>query len=141
MTAFPQPFLSEGILSGVALVLVVAAVLAVAVVLVSTLLAIKRTALRAEMVLMLLEREIRPMASQLNSLAEEVRTFSRQAGRDIERVAAAAQVVGRVTDGLGRLIGLAGTMGRVGQFVGVAAGVKKGLDVFIAKLLSWNRGH
>ena len=123
-------------MSGIALILIVLAVLAVAVVLVSTLLAVKRAALRAEMVLMLLEREIRPMASQLHSLTEEVRTFSRQAGRDIERVAQAAHTVGRVADGLGRLVGLAGTMGRVGQLVGAAAGVKKGLDVFITKLLS-----
>lgn len=122
-------------------ILIVLAVVAVAVVLVSTLLAIKRAALRAEMVLMLLEREIRPMASQLHSLTEEIQTFSRQAGRDIERVAQAAQVVGRVTEGFGRLVGLAGTMGRLGQIAGAAAGVKKGLDVFIAKLLSRNRGH
>jgi len=128
-------------LSGVAVILIVLAVVAVAVVTVSTLLAIKRAALRAEMVLMLLEREIPPMASQLHSLTEEVRTFSRQAGRDIERAAGAAQAVGRVAEGLGRLVGLAGTMGRVGQFVGVATGVKKGVDVFIAKLLSRNRGH
>lgn len=128
-------------MAGAASILIALAIVAVAVVLVSTLLAIKRTALRAEMVLMLLEREIRPMASQLHSLTEEVRTFSRQAGRDIERVAAAAQIVGRVTEGFGRLVGLAGTMGRVGQIVGAAAGVKKGLDVFITRLLSRNRGH
>ena len=128
-------------MSGVAFILIVLAALAVAVVLVSALLAVKRAALRAEMVLMLLEREIRPVASQIHSLTEEVRTFSRQAGRDIERVAAAAQTVGRLADGLGRLVGLAGTIGRVGQIVGAAAGVKKGLDVFIAKLLSRDRGH
>jgi hypothetical protein len=105
------------------------------------LLAIKRTALRAEMVLMLLEREIRPMATQLQSLTEELRTFSRQAGRDMERMAVAAQAVGQLSQRVGLLVGLAGTLGRVGQVVGAASGVKKGLDVFITKLLSRNRGH
>jgi uncharacterized protein YoxC len=125
----------------VAVILVALAVIAVAVVLVSTLLAIKRAALRAEMVLLLLEREIRPTTSQLHAVMEELRTFSHQAGRDIERVAATAQAVGRTTETIGRLVGLVGTMGRMGQIVGAASGVKKGLDVFIAKLLSRNRGH
>jgi uncharacterized protein YoxC len=117
------------------------AVAVVAAVLVPTLLAIKRAASRAETVLMLIEREIRPMANQLQWLAEELRNLSQRANRELERVGTVAESVDHLSQRIGRLIGLVGTVGRIGQIVGTATGVKKGLDVFIAKLLSRNRTH
>lgn len=125
----------------VTLIVIALAVVALTSALVSALLAIKRTAIRAEMVLMLLEREVRPVASQLHSLTEELRTLSRQAVSDMERVGTAAEAVGQLSERVGRLVGFAATMGRMGQIVGAASGVKKGLDVFITKLLSRDRGH
>ncbi|OGL05439.1 MAG: hypothetical protein A3I03_10375 [Candidatus Rokubacteria bacterium RIFCSPLOWO2_02_FULL_68_19] len=120
----------------------------VTVVLVPTLLALKRMALRAETVLMLLEREIRPTASQLQALAEELRGLSKHAAQEVERAGAVigrvdevatrvAQVVGFV----GGVTGFVGGFTRVGQLVGTATGVKKGLDVFIKKLISRNKKH
>lgn len=124
-----------------ALSLITLAVLAVAGALISMLLAIKRAALRAETVLGLLEQEIRPVASQLQALAEEFRGLSRQAGRELDRFGAAAGRVDDLSQRIGKLVALVGGLTRVGQFVGAATGVKKGLDVFITKLLSRNPGH
>ncbi|MBI4561533.1 MAG: hypothetical protein HY724_05765, partial [Candidatus Rokubacteria bacterium] len=73
--------------------------------------------------------------------AEELRALSRQAGRELERFGAAAERVDDLSHRISKLVGFVGGMARVGQFVGAATGVKKGLDVFIAKLLSKNRGH
>lgn len=123
------------------LLLITLSVLAVAVALISMLLAIKRLALRAEALLLLLEQEIRPMAGQLQSLVEDLRAFSRHAGRDLDRVGAAAARLDDVCARIGRLVGVVGGMTRVGQFVGAAAGIKKGLDVFLARLVSKNRDH
>jgi uncharacterized protein YoxC len=120
----------------------------VTVVLVPTLLALKRAAIRAETVLMLLEREIRPTASQLQGLAEDLRSLSKHAAQELERAGAVigrvdevatrvAQVVGFV----GGVTGFVGGFTRVGQLVGTATGVKKGLDVFIKKLTSRNKKH
>jgi len=117
------------------------AVLAVAAALLPVLLTLKRVALRAESVLLLLEQEIRPMATQLQVLAEELRTLSRQASRELDRVGAVAGRVDDLSRRIGKVVGLVGSMTRVGQFVGAATGVKKGLDVFIAKLLTKNRGQ
>ena len=121
--------------------LIALAVVVVAAVLVPTLVAIKRAASRAETVFMLVEREIRPMANQLQWLAEELRALSQRANRELERVGAVAERVDHLSQRIGKLVGLVGTVGRIGQIIGTASGVKKGLDVFIAKLLSRNRTH
>lgn len=109
--------------------------------LVSTLLAIRRATLRAEMLLMILEREVRPMTSQLQSLVEELRGLSKHADQNMERMGAVIRRVDDVTTGIARVVGFVGGMTRVGQLVGTATGVKKGLDVFIARLISKNKKH
>lgn len=109
--------------------------------LVSTLLAIRRATLRAEMLLMILEREVRPMTSQLQSLVEELRGLSQHADQNMERMGAVIRRVDDVTTGIARVVGFVGGMTRVGQLVGTATGVKKGLDVFIARLISKNKKH
>lgn len=110
-------------------------------VLVPMLLAWKRAAIRAETVLMLLEREIRPTASQLQALTEELRGLSRHAGENMERMGAVIGRVDEATTRVARVVALVAGFTRVGQLVGTATGVKKGLDVFIAKLISRNKRH
>ncbi|MBI2197724.1 MAG: hypothetical protein HYU42_03865, partial [Candidatus Rokubacteria bacterium] len=73
-------------MSPLAQIIVGICVVAVAAALVSALLTLKKTATRAETVLHLLEREIRPLASQIGALAEELRGLSRQATRELERI-------------------------------------------------------
>ena len=110
-------------------------------VLVHTLLAVKRAAVRAETVLMILEREIRPMAGQLHGLTEELRTLSKHTDQNMERMGV---VIGRVDDmttRVARVVGIVGGFTRVGQLVGAATGVKKGLDVFISRLIGKNKKH
>ena len=110
-------------------------------VLVPTLLAMKRVALRAETVLMLLEREIRPLASQIEGLARELSALSRHTGENMERLGVVIGRVDEATTRIARVVGFVCGFTRVGQLVGTATGVKKGLDVFIAKLISKNRKH
>jgi uncharacterized protein YoxC len=113
---------------------VAVAVVVVVAVLVPTLIAVRRTALRAASVLGILEQEIRPLVAETHGLLDEVRTLSRQANRDIDRV---GSVIGHVEDaaeGLSRVVGAVSNLTRVGQLVGVALGVKKGVDVFLHRL-------
>jgi len=122
----------------VAQILVVICVVAVAAALVSALLTLKKTAARAETVLHLLEREIRPMASQIGALAEELRGLSRQATREMERISVVIRRAEEISARLVKVAGVLGSVSRVGQIAGVAAGVKKGLDVFVSRLRSRN---
>ncbi len=66
--------------------------------------------------------------------------LARQGSRELDRIGAVTGRVDELTRRVARLVGLVGGMTRVGQVVGTAAGIKKGLDVFIAKLASKNRG-
>src|SRR6266511_2864241 len=117
-----------------ALAVIVVCIVVLTGVLVSTLLALKKTALRAESVLHLVEREIRPIASQIESLTGDLRTLSHHANQELDRISV---VVRRLEDASvkgARLVGASGALTRVGQVAGAAVGVKKGLDVFIRRL-------
>ncbi|HWM79416.1 MAG TPA: hypothetical protein VNS56_17680 [Methylomirabilota bacterium] len=93
--------------------------------------ALRRMAQRAEAVLMIIEQELRPLIGQALALTEDVRTLTREASRELERVGAVTDRVDDIATGLGRFVGMLSGLTRAGQIVGVAAGLKKGLDVFV----------
>ncbi|MBI4587858.1 MAG: DUF948 domain-containing protein [Candidatus Rokubacteria bacterium] len=124
-----------------ALLLIALCAVVLTAVLLPTLLALKRVAFRAETVLMILEREIRPLSSQIQALAEELRALSRHAGQELERVGVVAGRVDDLTNRIARIVGIVGGLTRVGQLVGAATGVKKGWDVFITRWMSKNKKH
>jgi uncharacterized protein YoxC len=114
-------------------VLVLSAV-AVAAAMVAALLAVRQTLRRTDAVLDIVEQEMRPLIGQLHGLADEVRGLTRETTAEIRRV---AEVTGRVNDaaeGVGRVVTALAGFTRVGQMVGVAAGLKKGFDVFVQRL-------
>jgi hypothetical protein len=117
---------------GVWLQLVIAAcAVALTVALVAALVALRRALERAEGVMGIAERELAPLAAEARGLMEELRALSRQASREVGRV-------GEVTDQLSTLVGrlawgVAG-LTRAGQLIGVAAAVKRGIDVFVHRM-------
>jgi hypothetical protein len=72
--------------------------------------------------------------AQRAALTEDVRGLTREAGRELERVGAVTDRIEDVATGLGRIVLTLGSLTRAGQIVGVAAGLKKGIDVFIHRL-------
>ena len=96
--------------------------------------ALRRMAQRAEAVLTIIEQELRPLIGQALALTEDVRALTREAGRELERVGAVTDRVEDIATGVGRLIGTLSSLTRAGQIVGVAAGIKKGIDVFVHRL-------
>ena len=115
-------------------ILLLACVVAVAVGLVLASLALRRAALRAEGVLAILEQELRPLVGQVHALLADLRTLSREAHGDLERVGMVAERVDDLAAGLSRVVGVLGGLTRAGQLVGVAAGLRKGFDVFVHRL-------
>jgi uncharacterized protein YoxC len=103
-------------------------------VLISTLLALRKTALRAESLLHVLEQEIRPMASQIESLTGELRTLSHVGIQELERISVVVRRLEDVSVKAGHLFGALSSITRFGQLAGAAVGVKKGLDVFVSRL-------
>ena len=125
-----MPFWVQMLLSLAAFALLLALVAAVW--------ALRGVAQRAEAVLAIVEQELRPLIGQAHALTEDVRALAREAGRELERVGAVADRVDKIAEGLGRFVGTLSGLTRAGQIVGVAAGLKKGIDVFVNRL--WHRG-
>ena len=102
--------------------------------LVSAILALRRTLRRTDAVLEIVEQELRPLIGQANGLTQEMRDLTREARLEVERVGDVTEQVQTVADGLGRVVvGLAG-FSRAGQIVGLAAGLRRGVDVFVQRL-------
>jgi len=121
-----MPFWVQMLLSMAAFALLLALVAAVW--------ALRAVAQRAEAVLAIVEQELRPLIGQALALTEDVRGLTREAGRELERVGAVTDRVEDVATGVGRIVMTLGSLTRAGQIVGVAAGVKKGIDVFVHRL-------
>jgi hypothetical protein len=121
-----MPFWVQMLLSLAAFALLLALVAAVW--------ALRGVAQRAEAVLAIVEQELRPLIGQALALTEDVRGLTREAGRELERVGAVTDRVEDVATGLGRIVMTLGSLTRAGQIVGVAAGIKKGIDVFVHRL-------
>jgi uncharacterized protein YoxC len=114
-------------------VLVLCAVI-LTVAIVATLLSFKRTAARAEIVLQLVEREIRPLASQIEGLAGDLRVVAQTTNGSIQRLNG---ILGRVEDislKVARIIGVANSLTSLRGISGVASGAKTGLSVFLSRL-------
>ena len=113
---------------------ILACVVALTIVLISTLLSIRKTALRADSVLGQVEREIRPMASELESLAAELQKLSRNANDNLQRIGGIVDRIDDISVQAARVVGAVGGLTRIGQYAGMAAGVKRGVEVFLHRL-------
>jgi uncharacterized protein YoxC len=113
---------------------ILACVVALTIVLISTLLSIKKTAARAESVLAQVEREVRPMASELESLTGELQKLSRNANDNLQRIGGIVDRVEDISVQAARVAGAVGGLTRIGQYAGMAAGVKRGVEVFLHRL-------
>jgi uncharacterized protein YoxC len=113
---------------------ILACVVALTIVLISTLLSIKKTAARAESVLAQVEREVRPMAKELESLTGELQQLSRNANDNLQRIGGIVDRVEDISVQAARVIGAVGGLTRIGQYAGMAAGVKRGVEVFLHRL-------
>lgn len=93
-----------------------------------------RTAHAAEQTLAAVEREVRPLASQVQALLQEHRDLAQQATRDLREVEGIVLMVQEVLARLTKLTSLLASIGTIGRVLGVAQGVRKGVDVFIHRL-------
>lgn len=115
------------------IVLIVCAV-AITVALVPALIAVRRASERAERVLAVAEQELRPLIGEVQNLLQDVRMTSQEVRDDVARIGAMAERAQDLSEGLGRVVSAVAGLTRAGQLVGVAAGIKTGLDVFFHRL-------
>ena len=93
---------------------------------------------RAERVMAVLEREIDhevpPLLTGLRELIEELRRLGRGATSELDRIGEITGRVQEITGAAARLLTALSGLTRAGQLVGIAAGVKTGVDVFLKRL-------
>ena len=115
-------------------IVLVACAVALTGALVAAILALWRTLRRTDAVLEIVEQELRPLVGQVNGLTQELRDLTRETRREVERVGEVTERVRTVAESLGRVaVGLAG-FSRIGQIVGLASGLRRGVDVFVHRL-------
>lgn len=115
-------------------IVLVVCVVAITVAVIPTLLAVRRASERAERVLAVAEQELRPLIGEVHNLLKDVRMTSEEVRDDVARVGALVERAHSLSEGLGRVLTAVAGLTRAGQLVGVAAGIKTGLDVFLHRL-------
>ena len=115
-----------------AVLVICAVVLTVA--LVVTLASLRRATTRAEIVLQLVEREIRPLASQVEALAADVRTLSQSANRELNRISGVVRRVEDISFKIARVVGVANSLASFRGISGVGSGLRTALSVFVSRL-------
>ena len=74
------------------------------------------------------------LIAQVHGVTEEVRELTRELRLEVKRVGDMTESVQAVTDGLGRVVAGLSSLARVGQVVGLAAALRRGVDVFVHRL-------
>ena len=122
------------------LVLILCAV-AVTAALVPAILAARRAVRRADAVLEIVEQELRPLIGQAHGLTEDIRELTRETRREVARVGEVTESVQVAADGLGRVAAALAGLTRAGQLVGLAAGLRRGVDIFVQRLRRGQGDH
>jgi len=102
---------------------------------VPVLLQLARTARAAEQTLGAVEREIRPLAAQIQALLQEHRNLAQQATKDLRQVEGVVVMAQDTLARVSSLTGIVSSFGSVGRAVGLARGLQKGFDVFVRRLV------
>jgi uncharacterized protein YoxC len=123
-------------MNSLALTVLALCALAITVALVAVLISFKRLIERGEAVLALVEREVRPTASQLGALTEELRGVSHQVTLELARIGLVTRRLDDITRTVAKVVGVVGGITTVSRLSGVAMGLQRGLGVFISRLKS-----
>ena len=102
--------------------------------LVAAILAARSTLRHAASVLEIVEQELRPLVGQIHGLTDDVRDLTRETRREVERIGEVTEHVQTAADGVGRIVVALAGLTRAGQAIGLVAGLRRGVDVFVDRL-------
>jgi len=102
--------------------------------LVAAILAARATLRHAASVLEIVEQELCPLVGQMHGLTDDVRDLTRETRREVERIGEVTEHVQTAADGVGRIVVALAGLTRAGQAIGLVAGLRRGVDVFVDRL-------
>jgi hypothetical protein len=115
-------------------VVLVGCAVALTAALVSAVMALRGALRRTDAVLTIVEQELRPLIGQIHGITEEVRELTREAKLEVVRVGEVTEHLQVVAGGLGRLVVGLGGLARIGEVVGLAGSLRRGVEVFVQRL-------
>jgi uncharacterized protein YoxC len=121
------------VLAGCAVVISLALVL--------VLLSVRRTVDRTGAILAIVEREMPPLATEARGLTSDARALTQASTRELKRVGDVIERVHDVAEGVGRVVNALAVLTRAGQLVGVAAAVRRGVEVFVQRMRKEGGNH
>src|ERR1051325_936830 len=114
---------------------------AISIALVLVLLSARRAVEGVVAILAATEREVAPTVAEARGLATDARGLTQEATRELQRVGDVVEGVHETTDGVARIVNAIAGLTRAGQIVGMAAAVRRGVDVFVHRMRSEGGNH
>lgn len=101
----------------------------------------RRALQRTDAILAIVERELGPLVVEARGLTGDGRALTQEATRELRRVGDVIERVHETAEGVGRVVSAVATLTRAGQLVGIATGLRRGLDVFVRRLRKEGGNH
>ena len=114
---------------------------AISVALVLVLLSARRTLDRVGSLLVATEREVNPLATEARGLTADARALTQETTRELHRTGEVIDQVHEAATGIRRFVSAMANLTRAGQVVGLAAALRKGVDVFVERLRKNGGNH
>ncbi len=116
-----------------------AVVISLAIVLV--LLSARRALERTGAILAIVERELGPLTTEARGLTSDARALTQETTRELRRAGDVIERVHEAAGGVGRVVTALAGLTRAGQAVGLAAALRRGVDVFVQRMRKEGGNH
>ena len=108
--------------------------IAVSIAIVLLLVSARRAVQRLEAILATTEQELGPLATEARGLTSDARALTQETTREVRRTGEVIEQVRDAAAGVGRVVSAMANLTRAGQLVGLAVGLRRGVDVFVERL-------
>ena len=128
-----MPVWLSAVLAGCAVAISIAIVLAI--------LSARRALERTAAILAITERELTPLATEARGLTPDARALTQEATRELRRAGDVVERVHERAEGVGRIVQALAGLTRAGQVVGMAAALRRGVEVFAQRMRKEGGNH
>jgi uncharacterized protein YoxC len=105
------------------------------------LLSARRALERTGAILAIVERELGPLTTEARGLTADARALTQETTRELRRAGDMIERVHEAAGGVGRVVHALAGLTRAGQAVGLAAALRRGVDVFVHRLRKEGGNH
>lgn len=114
---------------------------AISVAVVLLMLSARRAIERTTAILAIAERELAPLTTEARGLTSDARALTQEATRELRRTGDVVDRVHEAAEGVTRIVNALAGLTRAGQVIGVAAAVRRGIDVFVHRMRKEGGNH